>query len=63
MPLTSTRPKVIWSLPNRGVPANLAVCGLDHLISVIKHGLKKIQYRPYLIDGCPAETGLALKPP
>ncbi|MFC4893556.1 transposase [Streptosporangium amethystogenes subsp. fukuiense] len=53
----------IWSLLNRGVLANLAVCNLDHLIRVIKHGLKKIQYRPHLIDGCLAETGLLLKPP
>ncbi|MEV4246702.1 transposase [Streptosporangium canum] len=53
----------IWSLLNRGVPANLAVCSLDHLIRVIEHGLKKIQYRPHLIDGCLAETGLLLKPP
>ncbi|MFI6457160.1 IS630 family transposase [Streptosporangium amethystogenes] len=53
----------IWSLLNRGVLANLAVCSLDHLIRVIKHGLKKIQYRPHPIDGCLAETGLLLKPP
>ncbi|MER5322981.1 transposase [Streptosporangium roseum] len=53
----------IWSLLNRGVLANLAVCSLDHLIRVIEHGLKKIQYCPHLIDGCLAETGLLLKPP
>ncbi|MEV4751666.1 hypothetical protein AB0K21_35370 [Streptosporangium sp. NPDC049248] len=42
---------------------NLAVGSLDHLARVIKRGLERIQYRPYLIDGCLAETGLARKPP
>nr|BFE88190.1 hypothetical protein GCM10020093_107910 [Planobispora longispora] len=50
----------IWSLLNRGGLANLAVTGLDELVRVVKRGLKKIQYRPHLIDGCLAETGLAL---
>ncbi|WEH20397.1 transposase [Streptomyces sp. VNUA24] len=53
----------IWSLLNRGVLANLAAANLDHLTRVIKRGLKKIQYRPHLIDGCLTETGLALSPP
>jgi transposase len=48
----------IWSLLERGVLANLA-----HLVRVVKRGLKQIQYRPHLIDGCLAETGLALTPP
>jgi transposase len=52
----------IWSLLDRGVLANLAAANLDHLTRVIKRGLKKIQYRPHLIDGCLAETGLALSP-
>jgi transposase len=50
----------IWSVLTRTVLANLAATGLDHLITVIKHGLKRLQYRPGLIDGCLAETGLAL---
>jgi len=50
----------IWSLLKRGVLANLAAASLDHLVRVTKRGLKKIQYRPHLIDGCLAETGLAL---
>ena len=45
-----------------GVLANLAVAGFGHLVQVIRHGLKKIQYRPGLIDGCLAGTGLALEP-
>jgi transposase len=52
----------VWSLLNRGGLANLATPGLDHLVRVVKRGLKKIQYRPQLIDGCLAETGLVLKP-
>ncbi len=31
-----------------------------HLVQVIRHGLKKIQYRPGLIEGCLAGTGLSL---
>ncbi|MGW3365836.1 IS630 family transposase [Streptosporangium canum] len=50
----------VWSLLNRGGLANLAVRGLDELVRVVKRGLKKIQYRPHLIDGCLAGTGLVL---
>ncbi|GIH79823.1 endonuclease [Planobispora longispora] len=52
----------VWSLLNRGGLANLAATGLDELVRVVKRGLKKIQYRPHLIDGCLTGTGLALKP-
>ena len=44
----------------RGVLANLAVTSFSHLLQVIRHGLKKIQYQPRLIEGCLAGTGLAL---
>ena len=43
-----------------GVLANLAVVGFGHLVQVIRHGLRKIQYHPRLIEGCLAGTGLAL---
>ncbi len=36
--------------------ANLPAANLDHLACVIKRGLKKIKYRPHLIDGCPPEA-------
>jgi len=52
----------IWSVLKRGVLANLAVAGFGHLVQVIRHGLKKIQYRPGLIEGCLAGTGLVLEP-
>ena len=46
----------------RGALANLAVASFAHLVQVIRHGLKKIQYQPGLIEGCLAGTGLALEP-
>jgi hypothetical protein len=52
----------IWSVLKRGVLANLAVASFGHLVQVIRHGLKKIQYRPGVIEGCLAGTGLALEP-
>ena len=52
----------IWSVLKRGVLANLAVASFPRLLQVIRHGLKKIQYQPGLIEGCLAETGLALEP-
>jgi hypothetical protein len=50
----------IWSVLKGGVLANLAVASFAHLLLVIRHGLKKIQYRPGLIEGCLAGTGLTL---
>lgn len=41
-----------------GVLANLAVASFAHLVQVIRHGLKKIQYQPGLIEECLAGTGL-----
>jgi hypothetical protein len=52
----------VWSVLKGGVLANLAVASFGHLVQVIRHGLKKIQYRPGLIEGCLAGTGLALEP-
>jgi transposase len=52
----------VWSLLKRSV-ANLAATNLDHLVRVVKRKLKKIQYRPHLLEGCLAETGLTLAMP
>ena len=50
-------------LPQQPVAlASLAVASFGHLVQVIRHGLKKIQYQPRLIGGCLAGTGLALEP-
>ena len=52
----------IWSVLKRGVLANLAVASFAHMVQVIRHGLKKIQYQPRLIEGCLIGTGLSLEP-
>ncbi len=52
----------VWSLLKRSV-ANLAATNLDHLVRVVERKLKKIQYRPHLLEGCLAETGLTLEMP
>jgi transposase len=51
----------IWSLLKRSM-ANFAAADLDGLIRIVKRKLKKIQYRPHLIDGCLAATGLTIEP-
>lgn len=50
----------IWSLLRRSSQANTAFTDPDHLMSVLRHGLRKIQHRSNLIAGCLAETGLIL---
>jgi hypothetical protein len=51
----------IWSVLKGGVLANLAAASFSHLLLVIRHGLKKIQSQPGLIEGCLTGTGLSLK--
>jgi transposase len=51
----------IWSLLKRSM-VNFAAAGLDGLVRIIKRKLKKIQYRPHLIHGCLAATGLRIEP-
>ena len=43
-----------------GQPAGL---GIDQLVTVVKNRLKRIQYRPELINAFLAHTGLDLEPP
>ena len=38
-----------------------AAADVNGLIRIIKRKLKKIQYRPHLIDGCLAATGLTIE--
>ena len=52
----------IWSHLKRGL-GNLAAHTTDELASLIKTRLKKMQYRPALLDAFIAETGLTLQPP
>ncbi|MFE0455167.1 transposase [Streptomyces sp. NPDC058914] len=48
------------SLLRRSSQTNTAFTDPDHLISTLRHGLRQIQYRSNLINGCLAETGLTL---
>ena len=41
---------------------NFAAADVNGLVRIIKRKLKKIQYRPHLIDGCLASTGLTFEP-
>ena len=51
----------IWSLLKRSI-ANFATADQAGLVRIIKRKLKKIQYRPHLIDGCLAATSLKIEP-
>ncbi|WP_312023443.1 hypothetical protein [Streptomyces sp. RP5T] len=37
---------------------NLAAADLDQITRAVRRRLKQIQYRPYVVDGCLAGTGL-----
>ncbi len=41
---------------------NIAACGIDQLAAIVRTRLKSMQYRPALLDGFIAETGLILQP-
>jgi putative transposase len=49
----------VWSLLKRSL-GNLAVRGVDQLLAIVKHRLKRIQYRPDLLDGFVDHTGLTV---
>ncbi len=50
----------IWSLLRRCFLSNVAFNGPEHLIRTVRQGLRIIQCRSDLIDGCLAGTGLTL---
>lgn len=52
----------VWSHLKRSL-ANLTKHSLDELTVLVKTRLKQMQYRPGLIDGLIAKTGLNLQPP
>ncbi|MFB7609968.1 transposase [Streptomyces gardneri] len=52
----------LWSPLRRGPTANTAFTNPDHLTRTLRRGLRHIQLRPVLIDGCLAGTGLSLTP-
>jgi transposase len=49
----------VWSLVKRDL-GNLAAADLAQITRAVKRKLKMLQYRPHLIDGCLAGTGLIL---
>ena len=49
-----------WANMKNGL-GNLAVRDVDQLAAIMKNRLKRIQYRPALIDGFLAQTGLTLE--
>ena len=52
----------VWAHLKRGL-ANLAATTTDHLAAVVKARLKRMQYRPDLLEGFVAQTGLTLTGP
>ncbi|EDY45774.2 transposase [Streptomyces sp. SPB074] len=51
-----------WSLLRRGWLSNVAFSTPQHLVQTVRRGLRHIQYRSHLIDGCLIETGLTIRP-
>ncbi|MCC8243062.1 IS630 family transposase [Saccharothrix luteola] len=51
----------VWSHVKRSL-GNLAVTNVDHLAAIVRNRLKRIQYRPDLLTGFHAQTGLTLEP-
>ena len=50
-----------WANLKNGL-GNLCTANVDQLAAIVKSRLKSIQYRPALIDGFLAQTGLTLEP-
>jgi hypothetical protein len=50
-----------WASMKNG-PGNLAARNVDELAATVRNRLKRIQYRPGLIDGFLGQTGLTLEP-
>jgi hypothetical protein len=53
--------EAVWSNLKRSL-ANLTKQDIDQLVTLVKTRLKQMQYRPGLIDGFLAKTGLDLTP-
>ena len=54
-------PKAAWAAMKASL-GNLAVRDVDQLAAVMKNRLKRIQYRPALIEAFLVQTGLTLEP-
>lgn len=55
--------EAVWAHLKTGILANLAVTRVEDLTLTIRTALKRIQYRPALLQGFLAATGLQLEPP
>ncbi|MFD3869519.1 transposase [Streptomyces sp. NPDC058623] len=53
----------IWSMLRRTSQANTALTDPDHLMHQLRRGLRRIQNRGDIIDGCLTGTGLTLTTP
>jgi transposase len=51
----------LWASTKSGL-GNLAACSADQLAAVVRTRLKRIQYRPALINGFPPRPDSALNP-
>ncbi|MCX4679195.1 hypothetical protein OG413_28495 [Streptomyces sp. NBC_01433] len=60
--------RLLWGNPVEGVRYLLrrgrlsSVATAGHLIPRVRRGLRRIQYRSDLMDGCHTENGLAVRP-
>ena len=52
----------VWSSLRRTSLANIAFTDYTHLITAIRRGLRQIQYRATIVDGCLLGTGLTTSP-
>jgi putative transposase len=52
----------VWSHVKHSL-GNLAVTGVDHLATLVRKRLTRIQHRPTLLTGILTQTGLTLDPP
>ncbi|XLE01685.1 transposase [Streptomyces sp. 184] len=53
----------IWSVLRRSTLANRAFATPDDLTTTVRQGLRRLQYRPDVLDGCLTGTGLRPAPP
>jgi transposase len=53
----------IWSVLRRTTTANRAFSDPEDLITAVRRGLRQLQYRHDVLDGCLTRTGLVLAPP
>jgi hypothetical protein len=53
----------IWSVLRRITQANRAFIDPDDLVTAVRQGLRQLQYRPDVLNGCLTGTGLAFTPP